>query len=142
MNESEWDNFSISARNFYSEEGDNTKENWFLYELSNVIYDGLTNEITISGKYTEEELLELTLNLSRCGQEAVRNSLRKGKYVRITKKDFQERFAPDLQSPHEKKMLKVAAKGVNMLVSTCLHCPTRCIYDWDGKCDMFDAGPI
>ncbi len=59
----EWDDFAIPARSFYANERDKTKENWFLYELSNAVYDELFYSASIAMKYSEEERLQVAVKL-------------------------------------------------------------------------------
>lgn len=130
--------YNISSTYFCNQESDRTKEKWFLYELSNAIYEGLTREIAISRKYTEEELVELAIDLSLRGKEAVTEVMKRRGNKRITNKDFREETASELMRRHGKKVLKVAAREINVQFATCLDCPTECIHDWKGVCYMFD----
>ena len=54
-----WDNFRIPAKLFYAREEDKIKENWFLYELSNAIYDELIKDKSFKN-FTDQELIELS----------------------------------------------------------------------------------
>ena len=130
--------YHISSAYFCNEESDRIKEKWFLFELSNAIYGGLAGEIAISRTYNEKELVELAIDLSLHGKEAVTEVMRRRGNKRITNRDFRELAASELMGKYGKKVLKVAVRAINVQLSACLDCPTRCIHDWKGACYMFD----
>jgi len=141
-NKPKWDELSrIPVKNFYATEEDKTKENWFLYELSNTIFDELTYDKIVSKKYSNQKLLKLSLNLSKYAKKIIEDLLNKGRKPKINAKDIRQKLAKNPQLSYEKRVIKIVVTTVNSFIPACLHCPTKCIYDWKGKCYMFDRGP-
>jgi len=107
-----------------------------------MVYDALIDDETISKEYAEQELVELSLKLSRCGREIVQglSGSRKGRNVYVTTKEIRLKLE-SLQLIHKRAFVRVLTEAINSLVDICLYCPTQCIRDWKGKCYMFDMGP-
>ena len=133
---------AISPASFYSNDSEKTKLNWLCYELAMGIY----------GKIMEEEDEEFMRHIFDVGavtdfsvhlSKRIGGGLTKSPSGRIDK-DYvlgaSKRFFPGLTRRVYDTMFKAVSEAVKELLEICELCPTRCLYEKNAYCTMFDKG--
>jgi len=58
----------VAAKNFYKDRGDKIKQNWFLYEYSNILFSKIAESPQLAQyrkKHTEEDIAEFCVYYSK-----------------------------------------------------------------------------
>lgn len=135
-------NFVLKSHRFYSSDEDKTLGNWFVYELSNELYDALAELVSHSGTEVDEELAVFSIKLARDVLKQVKKfPARKFKYVKISRKIAEEETPGKLSSCNTRDIAKALTSALKEQLEICEMCPTRCVFNPGGKCYMFDEGP-
>ena len=130
----------IRPESFYSKESEKTKLNWLRYELALGIYDMIMEEEDkefIRHIYDVETVAEFSVHLSKIigGNLAKKPShkVEKNYVMRAAK-----RFFPGMNRRVYDIMFKAVSEGVNEVLEMCKVCPTRCLYEKNAYCTMFE----
>lgn len=132
----------ISSASFYSNDSEKTKVNWLCYELAMGIYDKIMEEEDeefMRNIFDVGVVTEFSIHLSK----RIGGSLTRKPSGRIDE-DYairsSKRFFPGLTRRVHDIMVKVVSEAVKELLEICESCPTRCLYEKNARCTMFDEG--
>jgi hypothetical protein len=131
----------VSAENFYKDRGDKIKQNWFLYEYSNILFSKIAQNSKLAQyrkKHTEENIVEFCVYYSKRLRLSIFNaSIGKNKGVTINARYIYE-FYPDNTYTQTQRLLETAEDAWNGHIMTCANCPNQCLQDGFEITDMFD----
>jgi len=133
---------AISPASFYSNDSEKTKLNWLCYELAMGIYDKIMEE-------DDEEFMRRIFDVGVVTDFSIHLSKRIGSS--LTRKpsgrideDYvlrsSKRFFPGLTRRVHDTMFKAVSEAIKELLEICKSCPTRCLYEKNAHCTMFDKG--
>lgn len=132
----------ISPASFYSKDSEKTKLNWLCYELAMGIYDKIMeeeDEEVMRHIFDVGAVTDFSVHLSK----VIGGSLAQKPSGRIDK-DYvlraSKRFFPSLTRRVYDTMFKAVSEAVKEMLETCESCPTRCLYEKNAHCTMFDEG--
>lgn len=131
----------IKPTSFYSDENEKTKLNWFCYELSIEIYDGMKRRMgnrLKRNKISDEALAEFSINISKGMKDIILQKL-SGRIKNVYfSHEMVEAIFPNLDDRTINRTVDIIAKVWDELLSVCELCPTRCISEKDEYCIMFN----
>lgn len=135
-------NFALKSSRFYSSSAEKTLGNWFVYELSNELYDTLSEFIDERGKDVDEELAAFTIKFARDILKQIEAfPENKFKYTRISRIIAEEETPDILTAFNSKVIASVISEALKEQMEICEICPTRCAFNPEVMCNMFDEGP-
>jgi hypothetical protein len=134
-------NDKVAADNFYKDNGDKIKQNWFLYEFSNILFSKIEGSHKLASyrkKHSQEEISEFCVYLSKRLRQSISNAEKKltpgvtinGRYV--------YEFYPGNTYAQTQRLLDVALEAWDEHVTVCSSCPNQCLTDGFEITDKFD----
>ena len=131
----------IAADNFYKDKGDKVKQNWFLYEYSNILFSKIweSPELAIyRKKHGEDNITAFCVYFSKRLRRSIFNVYKKQTSgVMIDARHVYE-FYPDNSRAQTQRLLEAAMEAWNEHLQTCSNCPNECLADGFELTDMFD----
>jgi len=131
----------VRAENFYRDRGDKNKQNWFLYEYSNILFSKIQESAKLANyrkKHTEEGIAEFCVYYSKRLRQSLFNAYA-GKTDKLAiEARYVYEFYPDITDAQMKRLLETAIDAWQEHVRACLHCPNQCMHDGFEITDMFD----
>ena len=131
----------VAANNFYKDNGDKVKQNWFLYEYANILYskieehNGLTAYRKKNGK---EGVTAFCVYLSK----RLRRSISRVEKKQVTKVAIDGRYVYELYPGNNRaetqKLLDAASDAWEEHLFACSSCPVQCLTEGFEITDMFD----
>lgn len=137
-------NMPIKSYRFYNKFTDKTKANWLAYEVANELYDVIDQffkdkdyGIPINPFYIEEFSVFIAKGYVKMLRSISQGEEPETIYAETpATKNFN-----GLDKKTHRELQKTINKCFNEFLLNCRSCPTRCVYDFDGICYMFDKGP-
>ena len=131
----------VSADKFYMDDGDKTKQNWFLYEYSNIMFSKIAESPQLMDyrkKHDEGGIADFCVYFSKRLRLSIYN-LNAGKVngVVIDARYVYE-FYPGNPKALTQRLLAAAEEAWKEHVAACINCPNRCIEDGLEMTAMFD----
>jgi hypothetical protein len=127
-------------------ESDKTKRNWFIYELSNDVYNAAS--IFLSGLGPSRPVLpkrvlkKFSVDVAGETVRQIREQKGEGKKELIFSTSMFEQLLKGRVKPKLiRELVNITLDVIQETMENCLHCSTGCLVDLDGKCTMFDEGP-
>ena len=131
----------VAAKNFYKDRGDKIKQNWFLYEYSNILFSKIAESPQLAQyrkKHTEEDIAEFCVYYSKRLRLSIFNAnIGKNKGVTINGRYIYE-FYPGNTYAQTQRLLEVASDAWQEHIQACSACTNGCIQDGFEITDMFD----
>jgi hypothetical protein len=131
----------VAADNFYKDRGDKIKQNWFLYEYSNILYSKIEESPQLSSyrkKHKAESIEAFCVYYSKRLKQSIFNaSTGKAKGVMIDARYVYE-FYPGNTYAQTQRLLEAASDAWSEHIFACENCPNQCIQDGFEITDMFD----
>ena len=131
----------IKPTSFYSSEHEKTKLNWFCFEISVAIFDGIKKDHgrrLKKHKIDDEGIAEFSIYIAKKMKDIVLQKLA-GKIDTVyISYEMVELYFPTFNDRLVNKMLDTISKVWDEQLSICGICPTRCISEKDVYCIMFD----
>jgi len=131
----------VFAENFYKDRGDKNKQNWSMYEYSNILYSKIEESPKLARyrkKHAEEDIAAFCVYFSKRLRQSLFN-VQTGKTDNIV---FDARyvyeFYPDNTYAQTQQLLEAALDAWKEHIHVCLNCPNHCIEDGFEITDMFD----
>jgi hypothetical protein len=132
----------VGAENFYRDRGDKIKQNWFLYEYSNVLFSKIAESPALANyrkNHKEESVAEFCVYYAkRLRQSIFDASMGKGKGVGINARYICE-FYPGSTRAQTRRLLEAAFDAWREHIQACAHCPNQCVQDGFEPTGMFDS---
>ena len=134
-------NDKVAADNFYKDNGDKTKQNWFLYEFSNILYSKIEQSTKLADyrkKHSQKDISEFCVYFSKRLRQGISNAEKKqttgveinGRYV--------YEFYPGNTYAQTQKLLEAACEAWDEHLLVCSSCPNQCLADGFEITNMFD----
>jgi len=131
----------IGADNFYKDSGDKIKQNWFLYEYSNILYSKIweSPELTIyRNKQGEDNILAFCIYFTKRLRQSISNVQKKQTSGVMIDARYVYEFYPDNSRAQTQRLLDAALKAWDEHLQACSKCPNECLTDGFEITDMFD----
>jgi hypothetical protein len=131
----------VKAEQYYKDDGDKTKLNWFCYEYANNLY----MEISASKKLTkyrdshsEKEIAAFCTYFSKRMRKSIHDTqIGRTKNIAIDAMYVYE-FYPKNSTSQTQSLLEAAVSAWKEQILSCNGCSTRCLDDGYEICGMFD----
>jgi len=131
----------VYAENFYKDDGDKIKQNWFLYEYSNILFSKIEESASLARyrkKYKEESISAFCVYFSKRLKQSIHNAyIGKTDGVVLDARYVYE-FYPDNTYAQTQRLLEAAIDAWREHLLVCSNCPNQCIQDGFEITDMFD----
>ncbi len=117
------------------------KLNWFCYEFSMGIYDGIRMDFGKQLKkygIDENAIAEFSIYLPKQMKDVILQKLSGKIDTAYVSYEMIESYFPSLSDRLVDRMLTTISQVWDTLLSICETCPTRCISEKDERCIMFD----
>jgi len=134
-------NDKVAADNFYKDNGDKTKQNWFLYEFSNVLFSKIEQGGKLAAyrkKHSEADISEFCVYLSKRLRQSISNAEKKRTSGVTINGRYIYEFYPGNTYTQTQNLLDVALEAWNEHILVCSSCPNQCLTDGFEITDMFD----
>jgi len=132
--------FPLKSRRFYFCNADKTLANWFVYELSNGFYVSLAEMADCGARDIDEVIAEYSITIARDVMRQIR-SFGGLKGVKVSRKIIETKKPVRLLPVNNREIEKELNSDLREQLGGCKQCPTRCVYNPDGVCYMFDGRP-
>jgi len=131
----------VAADNFYKDNGDKIKQNWFLYEYSNILYskiEGSDKLATYRKRHSQADISAFCVYFSKRLRQGISNAERKlTSGVEINGRNVYE-FYPGNTYAQTQKLLEAACEAWDEHLEVCSVCPNQCLSDGFELTNMFD----
>jgi len=131
----------VSADNFYKDDGDKIKQNWFLYEYSNILFSKIRESSKLAAyrkKYSESNISEFCVYFSkRLRQSIYYLYMGQASGIVIDAKYVYE-FYPNNSYTQTQRLLEAALEACEEHTRTCTNCSNQCLIKGFERTDMFD----
>ena len=131
----------VAADNFYKDGGDKTKQNWFLYEFSNVLFSKIEQSGKLASfrkKHSKENISAFCVYFSKRLRQSISNVEKKlASSVTINGRYVYE-FYPGNTYAQTQKLLEAACEAWDEHLLVCSACPNQCLTDGFELTNMFD----
>lgn len=134
----------IEPTSFYSNEGEKIKLNWFCYELSIGILNGIRRSIGKQLKkvgINNKTLADFSICVSKDMKYIILEKLSGKIEIVSIAPEMVEPYFPYISGELVNKIMDIILKEWDKQLRICEMCPTRCISEKDAYCTMFDEGP-
>ena len=131
----------VAAKNFYKDNGDKTKQNWFLYEYSNILFSKIEERPDLASyrrTHSQKEISTFCVYFSKRLRRSINNAERKlatgvaidGRYV--------YEFYPGNARAQTQSLLDAASEAWEEHIFVCSECPNKCLTEGFEITEMFD----
>jgi len=131
----------IQSTSFYSSKNEKIKFNWFSYELSIEVYDGIKQNVGYllkRARISDEDLASFSIFFSKKMQGVILEKLA-GKIDTVyISPEMIELYFPDINDKLVDEMVNAILNAWDELLRVCGTCPARCISEKDAYSPMFD----
>lgn len=133
----------IPASWFYVSDNEKVKFNWFLYEYAGKLFETITSSRMKAikkwrSRQSNEQLAEFCAYLAKRMRQSVYDA-QEGKEEGVV---FLDRYISDYchtgTLAEINAVMDIAGKAWENLLRSCSACPTGCLDEPDGYCEMFD----
>ena len=131
----------VAANNFYKDDGDKIKQNWFLYEYANILFSKIEerNELTAyRKKHSKDNISAFCVYFSKRLRQSISNVHRKQASLVVIDARYVYEFYPDNSYTQTQRLLEAASEAWNEHLIVCSNCPNQCLPDGFERTDMFD----
>ena len=131
----------VAADHFYKDKGDKIKQNWFLYEYSNILFLKIEESSELANykkQHGKDNISAFCVYFSKRLRQSNSNAHKKGTSgIGIDARYIYE-FYPDNSRAQTQKLLEAALAAWNEHLQVCSNCPNKCLTDGFEITDMFD----
>jgi len=131
----------VAASNFYKDNGDKIKQNWFLYEYSNIMFSKIEERPDLAAyrkKHGKDEISAFCVYFSkRLRQSIYKVDKKQASRVSIDARYIYE-FYPGNTRAQTQRLLEAASEAWDEQIMACSGCPNQCLADGFERTDMFD----
>ena len=131
----------VYAENFYKDDGDKIKQNWFLYEYSNILFSKIAESPNLERyrkKYKDEGVSAFCVYFSKRLRWSIFNAHAGKTDGVVIDARYVYEFYPDNSRVQTQRLLEAALDAWSEHMLVCSNCPNRCIQDGFEITDMFD----
>jgi uncharacterized Fe-S radical SAM superfamily protein PflX len=130
----------VAADNFYKDDGDKNKQNWFLYEFSNIMYSKIEQRPELSTyrkKHSNDNISAFCVYFSKRLRQSISKAEKEHAGVTIDARYVYE-FYPKNTRAQTQKLLEAALEAWDEHLQVCSICPNQCLADGFEITNMFD----
>ena len=130
----------IAADHFYKDKGDQIKQNWFLYEYSNVMASKIEKspELAIYRKqHSKDNITAFCVYFSKRLRQSIDNAHTKQMSGVAIDARYVYEFYPDNTRAQTQRLLNAAMEAWGEQLLACSNCPNQCLTDGFEMTDMF-----
>ena len=131
----------IAASNFYKDDGDKIKQNWFLYEYANILFESIEKSPALAAyrkRRGKDDISAFCIYFSKRLRQSIAGAREKRtSCVEINARYIYE-FYPDNTYARTQKLLNAAGAAWDEHILACSVCPNQCLTDGFEITDMFD----
>jgi len=131
----------IAADNFYKDKGDKIKENWFLYEYSNILFWKIWKSSELANyrkKHSEENITAFCVYFSKRLRQSISNVHKKQTSGVAIDARYVYEFYRENTRAQTQRLLNASMEAWDEHVQACWKCPNQCLTDGFEITDMFD----
>jgi len=131
----------VAADNFYKDGGDKVKENWFLYEYSNILFSKIEESpelATYRKKHGNGNIVAFCVYFSKRLRWSISNAHRKTTSGVVIDARYVYEFYPGNSRAQTQRLLEAALAAWDEHLLVCANCPNRCLADGFEITPMFD----
>jgi len=131
----------VSAGNFYKDGGDKIKQNWFLYEYSNILFSKIAESPKLAQyrkMYKEEHISEFCAYFSKRLRRSLFNVHTGKKAGFEIDARYVYEFYPENSRAQTQRLLEAAMDAWSEHIEICANCPNQCIQEGFELTEMFD----
>jgi hypothetical protein len=131
----------IAADNFYKDSGDKIKENWFLYEYSNILFSKIAESHELASyrkKHGEDKIAAFCIYFSKRLRQSIYNAHKKTTSGVVIDARYVYEFYPGNSRTQTQRLLDAALAAWDEHIIVCSNCPNQCLTDGFEITPMFD----
>jgi hypothetical protein len=131
----------VAANNFYKDRGDKIKQNWSLYEFSNIMYSKIEEHPELAGyrkKHSESDIAAFCVYFSKRLRQSLENLHTKRTSSVVFDARYIYEFYPGNTRAQTQRLLEAASEAWEDHIMSCSVCPNQCLSDGYAITDMFD----
>ena len=130
----------VAANNFYKDNGDKIKQNWCLYEFSNILFSKIEESTELKSyrkKHGNDNIEAFCVYISKRLRQSIHNAEKHGSGVAIDAKYVYE-FYPGNSYAQTQRLLNAAGEAWKEHLLSCSACLNQCLADGFEITSMFD----
>ena len=134
-------NDKVAADNFYKDNGDKIKQNWFLYEFSNVLFSKIERRSNLAAyrkKHSQEDISAFCVYFSKRLRQSISNAEKKQTSGVAINGRYVYEFYPNNTYAQTQKLLEAVCEAWDEHLLVCSNCPNQCLTDGFEITNMFD----
>ena len=131
----------VAADNFYKDKGDKIKQNWLLYEYSNVLFSKIEESPELAAyrkKYSNDNIVAFCVYFSKRLKQSISNAHKKKTTSVVIDARYVYEFYPGNTRAQTQRLLNAALSAWDEHVLVCSNCPNHCLTDEYEITPMFD----
>ena len=131
----------VAANNFYKDNGDKIKQNWFLYEFSNLLFSKIEQNTKLAAyrkKHDQENISAFCVYFSKRLRQSISNAEKKQTSGVAINGRYVYEFYPNNTQAQTQRLLEAASEAWDEHIHVCSVCPNQCLRDGFEITDMFD----
>jgi hypothetical protein len=131
----------VTADNFYKDKGDKIKQNWLLYEYSNVLFSKIEESpelATYRKKYSNDNIVAFCVYFSKRLRQSISNAHKKKTTGVVIDARYVYEYYPGNTRAQTQRLLNAALSAWDEHVLVCSNCPNQCLMDEYEITPMFD----
>lgn len=131
----------VAAGNFYQDNGDKIKQNWFLYEYANVMFSKIEESPGLAAyrkKHSQDSIAVFCVYFSKRLRQSISKVHKKQTSGVVIDARYVYEFYPGNSRAQTQRLLEAASKAWGEHLLACSNCPNQCLTDGFERTDMFD----
>jgi len=132
---------NVAAGNFYKDDGDKIKQNWFLYEYSNILFSKIKEDAGLAAyrkRHGKDGMSKFCVYFSKRMRQSIFNAFTKQSAGIVIDARYIYEFYPGNARAQTQRLLEAASSAWGEHVQACSVCPSQCLGDGFCRTDMFD----
>jgi hypothetical protein len=131
----------IAAEHFYKDNGDKIKQNWFLYEYSNILFSKIEKAPKLAAyrkKRGNDNITAFCVYFSKRLRRSLFHAQTKQTSGVMIDARYVYEFYPDNSRTQTQRLLEAAMETWDEHLRMCSRCPNQCLTEGFEITDMFD----
>ena len=131
----------IAADNFYKDSGDKVKQNWLLYEYSNILFSKIEESHELAAyrkKHGKDDITAFCIYFSKRLRQSISNAQKKTTSGVVIDARYVYEFYPGNTRVQTQRLLDTALAAWDEHLLVCSNCPNQCLTDGFEITPMFD----
>ena len=131
----------IASDYFYKDKGDQIKQNWFLYEYSNIMASKIEESPELAvyrKKHSRDNVTAFCVYFSKRLRQSIAKAHKKQTSGVAIDARYVYEFYPENTRAQTQRLLNAAMEAWNEHLLACSNCPNQCLTDGFEITNMFD----